>query len=89
MKLNYWTGRSVVVIIDIQEKAVSPCTSMSGCGRVDLILSRGPDKIPVLTEQYPKGFGARSKESEGIRDSTLTKMDFSCVLAGIARSFRR
>lgn len=77
-------SRSVLVIIDIQEKLyphVHDHESM--LIRIDLLMSAARlMAIPVIvTEQYPKGLGPTIPDLRQLMPETppLAKMDFSCV----------
>ena len=91
-------GRSVLVLIDFQERLVPNVHEyQSMLVRIDLLLSAaGLLHIPVLlTEQYPKGLGSTI---EAIRNAIphvhpLEKTTFSCLAASDFKewlaSFRR
>jgi nicotinamidase-related amidase len=78
--------RSVLVIIDIQERLFPGVHEPSRVlSRVDLLLSaaRLMDIPVLLTEQYPKGLGNTIDEIRKALPEAepLAKMDFSCIPA--------
>jgi nicotinamidase-related amidase len=79
-------NRSVLIIIDVQEKLFSRVHDHERVlTRLDLLITAAKlMEIPLLlTEQYPKGLGTTIEEIRRmVLDTTpLTKTDFSCVAA--------
>jgi nicotinamidase-related amidase len=79
-------NRSVLVIIDVQEKLFPSIHDHERLlSRIDLLISAASlMKIPLLvTEQYPKGLGNTIEELRRIVPlfQPLAKVDFSCVPA--------
>jgi len=80
-------NRSVLVVIDVQEKLYPSIHEHERMlSRIDLLLAAASVmRVPVvLTEQYPNGLGHTIEEIRkalpGVQP--LEKMDFSCVPAG-------
>ena len=78
--------RSVLVIIDVQEKLFPSIHDHERLlTRIDLLISAAAlMKIPLLvTEQYPKGLGSTIEELRRVIPlfKPLAKVDFSCVPA--------
>jgi nicotinamidase-related amidase len=77
-------ARSVLVIIDVQEKLFpAVCERERVLGKLELLIAAaGVFGIPVmLTEQYPSGLGPTLGEIRGLLPEVrpLEKIDFSCV----------
>lgn len=77
-------ARSVLVVIDVQEKLFPAiCERERVLGRLELLIAAaGVFEIPVvLTEQYPAGLGPTVGEIRDLLPEVrpLEKIDFSCV----------